>query len=538
MSVLPFQNCTPLDSKVYSGLSAVTNLGLIGECEKLNDHPSGGPEIKVTSPAPYEVFQRDNTGVGPIHFRGVASSEVDCVEVQYRSRSTGDLSPWIRLPFGPIGSGDRFDVAAGFQSGSYEISIRAVKDKRYGQSFTVRPVGVGDIFIVAGQSNSSFAGDVPLETTTDGMVSFFDGTEWSSCRDSQYDPNVGSSLSRMGRIDPYAPAGNMGLPGLGRQGGSPWCPFGDGLHDKWKVPIAIVPLGIAGTNIFKWLERSNPMVQDLPPYPSYFSTAQWAQSLPLDPSKNGNNVNFAAANIAGAYGYYNFDNDLIHNKYIESPFGGGSWVIENDSSGLCPGSFSLPSGIKYNSCMRAGFPYARLVSRLKFLANRGGLRAVLWHQGESDSVYQETLRSPNMEANYYSKILMSIIVNSRKDSGLADLPWLVSKVGVTLAQWRPGFDSGNLQLPHGSDGVFYPNTVPSAQDVNLMRIQQQRVVDTVPFVFAGVDSDALIGKSADGREVFRSEISFPHFNETGLRALAERWREAVTSAFPVATVGQ
>lgn len=511
---------------------------------------------RFSSPVAFQVFQRNSeTRYGQVFFEGGAQGAT-CIEVNYRSLDSNGESGWMTVTNASTNfSNFRLPVAT--HQGSYNISVRVVSGNLIGEQRLISDVGVGEVFITAGQSNASFAGDTPLDTTS-GRVSYFDGTEWKRCRDTTYEPNIGTTISAGARIDPFGPAGNLGFTGVQRQGGSMWCPFGDSLFAYWRVPVAIVPIALSGSNSFKWLPYSktgNLGVQQTPNIFSYFNSVQtgnYVNSLgqlvpnlntyPVGTTNRADNISYAAAMAAGAYGYVNRDNDPNNGFVAPNPLHPtGRWAIENDNGTYCPrildqnGNAIGDPNFYYNSCFLKGFLYARLVGRLKFLRSYGGLRAVLWHQGEGDVIYQSTLKG-SMPDNHYSDNLNTIIRQSRIDAGLPGVPWLVSLVSVTQPQWINPFNANGSAKPavYGSKDILRAGVMPTAADRSRMRAQQLLVIQSNPNVYLGVSTDDMIGLNADGTETYRSNHpgGYPHFNRVGLIEVARRWLTAVMTAFP------
>jgi hypothetical protein len=92
----------------------------------------------------------------------------------------------------------------------------------------IEHVGVGDIFVVAGQSNSSNHGAEQQKTTT-GLVAASDGKKWQLANDPQ--------------------------PGASGGQGSFQPPFGDAMATKFQVPVGIIACGIGATSVREWLPK-------------------------------------------------------------------------------------------------------------------------------------------------------------------------------------------------------------------------------------------------------------------------------------------
>jgi hypothetical protein len=93
--------------------------------------------------------------------------------------------------------------------------------------FTLARFGVGEVFVVAGQSNSTNFGEERSEVVDD-RVSSYDGEQWRLARDPMTGVQDGS------------------------YGGSPWPRFGQLLVQAFDVPVAIASCGYGGTSIRWW----------------------------------------------------------------------------------------------------------------------------------------------------------------------------------------------------------------------------------------------------------------------------------------------
>ena len=117
--------------------------------------------------------------------------------------------------------------------GWYSVTVEIVAENdRVVAETSVQHVGVGEVFVVGGQSNSTNWGEVRTKSET-GMVTVFDGKEWTVAADP--------------------------LPGVdaGQGKGSPWCTFGDLMYKRLGVPIGIVPVGKGSTSVRQWLPKGD-----------------------------------------------------------------------------------------------------------------------------------------------------------------------------------------------------------------------------------------------------------------------------------------
>jgi hypothetical protein len=190
-------------------------------------------EMQIDSPLEYQVFQRTTSKEGPVRFAGRVPRNCNLVSIQVFDRSDKAISMGtdVQPAFGSYAT--TLVVPAG---GWYRADILYKHDDQVLTSQRVPTFGVGEVFLGAGQSNSTNSGgDGRLETVTK-MVSTFSGTTWRLAHDPQ--PGVHDWSG----------------------GGSFWPAFGDAMALKYQVPIGIAVTGHGGTSIRQW-QRNGELYQ-------------------------------------------------------------------------------------------------------------------------------------------------------------------------------------------------------------------------------------------------------------------------------------
>ena len=223
--------------------------------------------IHLDSPSDYQVFQRaarqgevGKFGAGEIVIAGRVLPEskttlpMDTLEVRLVGKSLdGDLpGQWQPLPFDPHVSAFHGQLVAP-AGGWYSVQVRALYQDAPLMTNTVAHVGVGEIFVIAGQSNSANYGE-KLNKTETGLVAAFDGTNWQLAADPE--------------------------PGAGGKKGSFMALFGDTMVERFHVPVGIVATGIGSTSVREWLPRGV-RFSGLPPLTRNVETVgvgQWESS--------------------------------------------------------------------------------------------------------------------------------------------------------------------------------------------------------------------------------------------------------------------
>jgi hypothetical protein len=350
-------------------------------------------KVVLSTPTDYQVFQRQTVSTGAIVVEGTlevaghgALSNVDAIEARLVNGAT--TNPWVALPYDNRVRGFRGNLASP-AGGWYRLELRLVGGSGTVFATVVEHVGVGEIFLVAGQSNSANHGDGKQKPKSPLVVAFGNGR--------------------------WQPAGDP-EPGASGRGGSFMPAFGDAMVEKFKVPVALVPLGVGSTSVREWLPKGDEVAA---------------------PCDTGRNLVCVASN---------------------------RW--------LCTGEL---------------FDH---ITQAEILLGANGFRAVLWHQGESDS-HEPPDRQISPEQ--YRQYLQRIIEASRTAAGWR-VPWFVAQ-----ASYHNPDDQGSPEL---------------------RAAQKSLAADGI--ALAGPNTDSL------GPEYRQNNGRGVHFNPAGLQKHAQMWADAVS----------
>jgi len=198
-------------------------------------------DYDIYSPKQYEVFQRETKYNGKILFSGKINKEVN--KLYYKIEGTGingrKLIPtWKELKVYNNNFNEYVPCEAG---GWYKVQLKFVFDNTE-KIVNIDKVGIGEIIVAAGQSNTTNSGEFRTQQTS-GMVVSTNGIDWKYGDD----PFIGSHDENGGTNPNDA---NL------NDGGTMYPALGDMLYNEFKVPIAIASTGHGGTCINQWQEKS------------------------------------------------------------------------------------------------------------------------------------------------------------------------------------------------------------------------------------------------------------------------------------------
>lgn len=319
--------------------------------------------LTLTSPVSCQVFQRGKGDQADVLIEGVVGDKGGVIEAKAdlaAGAKRGTSAPWVAIT--PQGQGvqgkfsGRLTLPAG---GWYQVSVRVRAGERMIAEQSVDKVGVGEVFVTAGQSNSANFGN-PRQTARDERVVYFDGKAFIHAQDP--------------------------IPGGCGGGGSPWALLGDRIAESQQVPVCFRSASLNWTEVAAWL----------PP-----------------------------------------DTGLYKNL---------------------------------SSCVKA--------------FGMEGVRAVLWHQGESDTLVRTS-------ADTYCDRVKTIVGALNSDAGY-QLPWFVAQAS------------------------FHPGSKAPEQE---MVAKGQQSLWTKRICLQGPVTDDLLGAEYRHDGV--------HFNQKGLEKHAERWFDAL-----------
>jgi Carbohydrate esterase, sialic acid-specific acetylesterase len=192
-------------------------------------HTAISPILMIASPVDYQVFQRKTLANGTIVL-DISTADDDVKGIEFRLVGTSrvgslDLA-WQTIRM--VGPGHYHCEPAEPAGGWYRLDLRVLREDQITIAPSIEHVGIGEVFVVGGQSNSTCWGEKRQQTAT-RLVSNFDGKTWTLAKDP--------------------------LPGVDGKGGSPWPIFGDAMVAKYAVPIGIVPVGAGATSVRQWLPK-------------------------------------------------------------------------------------------------------------------------------------------------------------------------------------------------------------------------------------------------------------------------------------------
>jgi len=184
--------------------------------------------VKLTN---RQVVQRSLTSeVTSVKFEGTCTTAANRIQIRVINRANGTRTGWktIDRP-----SNGRYAGTYDLPPGWYRVRLRALNSQNQVlRTISVNRLGVGDVFITAGQSNSANFGQTKHTAGFDSVswCNVTDGS-WSHATDTPGNPSQSPSAAG---------------------GGSYWPILGDMISQKDRVPCAFAVVGDGGSPVSSW----------------------------------------------------------------------------------------------------------------------------------------------------------------------------------------------------------------------------------------------------------------------------------------------
>jgi hypothetical protein len=405
-------------------------------------------QLAITFPFEGAVFQRNTSNLATLNIGGSYTGAVDRIEARLTSVSGGNSLDWTVIHTNPTGgtfTGSLFGVTGGW----YTLEVRSVLFNNVLQTVSLSRVGVGEVFIISGQSNVQGVENHGNKASADvqGRVKY---VNWVLPCPNVVCQNAEPPFPQFSALNSAA-SGVM----LSPNGVSSWAwgELGDALIARYNVPILFLNTAASGSTVGNWSRSSD--------------------GLP------SNHVQ-----IGGQYG----------------------------------GNIN--------------FPYYYLRKALNFYAAMFGVRAVLWHQGESDSIKNHnTDPNDNTSSAEYRDSLQYVISRSRNHSNKVLLSWAIARVSyfqttnaeviagqnLTISPPNkifPGPDTDNLQIPR-PDGVHLQNVAGGIQGISELANRWNTSLDNTFFAnatpYAATTPPSLTLNCASGTYSITAPSGYQYF---------------------------
>lgn len=321
-------------------------------------------QFSINMPVERSVFQRVNNKA-TIQIGGITDVFVSQIQVKLNVINGGIPIDWVTVNTHVEPGSFRCQID-NVEAGWYQMEIRGLVEGVQINYDTVEKVGVGEIFVISGQSNAQ-GGRFPDPEYSTQIYYGAQDDRVNGINFSTDDPNFVYPIPSIGNIMP--------ITDLAPTGKASWCwaKLGDRIAQEWNVPVLFFNTAITATTMETWSQAAN--------------------------------------NISSPYIY-----------------------------------------------LKKSFDYYTKIF---------GIRAILWHQGESDTAYNFD-SNPQNRINFENNF-MNLINKSREHSG-NNLSWVIARVS-RLAYF---LTSTNLIECQQNIATNYPNCFLGPYTDNIQPGQNER----------------------------------------------------------------
>ncbi|MGR3809671.1 NPCBM/NEW2 domain-containing protein [Jiulongibacter sp. NS-SX5] len=203
-------------------------------------------QFTIDLPINKSVFQRNSAGQATINIAGSYSTKV-ISSVQARLVTPGTSTPisgfnWTIIDDNPV-KGNYYGQLTNVPQGWYTLEVRTVKSGTVISSSSISRVGVGDVFLIFGQSNAQgWEGISGLSVSSDRVITH------------NYIDPCSISFPSFQSFDKIAIAGNIGQHGITSWY---WGNLGDKLVTNNNVPVAFFNGATSGSSTQNFIDSFN-----------------------------------------------------------------------------------------------------------------------------------------------------------------------------------------------------------------------------------------------------------------------------------------
>ena len=201
-------------------------------------------QIQVSFPTTRAVLQRNNSNEATIRITGYYTSALTRIDARLQAREgQGTSTDWVTIQNTPTGGVFAGDLTG--KGGWYNMEVRGMNgDQQVGNVTTIERVGIGEVFVIAGQSNAQGVHYNAPNPRNDRVncVNYFYGNSYPT--------------------DPPTPVFTLldNYEGfwIAPRGYGSWCwgQLGDILVKRLNVPIMFFNAAFTGTAVRNWRESA------------------------------------------------------------------------------------------------------------------------------------------------------------------------------------------------------------------------------------------------------------------------------------------
>ena len=201
-----------------------------------------------------QVLQRDSNGVGSASLSGTAPARLNNKYIEAKVSKDGtDVLPWNVL--GQIKAGKWTGPLSNVPTGGpFQVDFRVTLAQGQVVSASITNVLVGDLWVLAGQSNMEGVGNLVDVAQPNAVVHSFDMTDvWGIAREPLHTlPSAIDQVHWAKGKDRLAGEQLEKFIANRKKGAGPGLPFAISMYQHTSIPVGLVPCAHGGTSMDQW----------------------------------------------------------------------------------------------------------------------------------------------------------------------------------------------------------------------------------------------------------------------------------------------